>query len=167
MVLIRGASMIWFKHPAMPSTGAGHILTRFRWILGAMLTSITIPANTTRLATTCRQWEKTRRKELMMTLAIGNPIKRRNQCAFTLVEMILVMVLLVVAVSLVAPRLSGFMRARALDSEARRMLAIIHSGQARAVSEGMPIMLWIDEKSDSYGIEEETPVKKTDPQAES
>ncbi|HEX3890042.1 MAG TPA: GspH/FimT family pseudopilin [Verrucomicrobiae bacterium] len=102
-----------------------------------------------------------------MTLATGNPIKRRNQCAFTLVEMILVMVLLVVAVSLVAPKLSGFMRERALDSEARRMFAIMHAGQARAVSEGMPVMLWIDEKKNGYGIEEETPAKKTDPQAES
>src|SRR5476651_890214 len=166
MVLIRGASMIWFKHPAMPSTGAGHILTRFRWILGAMLTSITIPANTTRLATTCRQWEKTRRKELMMTLAIGNPIKRRNQCAFTLVEMILVMVLLVVAVSIVAPRLSGFMRERALDSEARRFLSLANAAQSRAVSEGMPMMLWIDEKNDKYGMEEETPGKTADTKAE-
>jgi type II secretion system protein H len=101
-----------------------------------------------------------------MTLATGNPNKRRNQCAFTLVELILVMVLIVVAVSLVAPNLSGFMRGRALDSEARRMLAMANEGKARAVSEGMPVVLWLDEKNNSYGLEEETPAQKTDPDAE-
>src|SRR5476651_1683215 len=66
--------------------------------------------------------------------------------AFTLVELILVMALLVVAISLVAPRMSSFIRSRALASEARRLVALAHAGQDRAVSEGMPIMLWIDEK---------------------
>ena len=102
-----------------------------------------------------------------MTLATGNPIKRRNRCAFTLVELVLVMVLLVVAVSLVAPRMAGFMRGRALDSEARRLFALTHAGENRAVSEGMPIVLWIDEKKNGYGLEEESPAQKTDPDAES
>ncbi len=101
-----------------------------------------------------------------MTLATGNPIKRRNQCAFTLVEMILVMVLLVVAVSIVAPRLSGFMRERALDSEARRFISVANEGQSRAVSEGMPMVLWIDEKNNGYGLEEETPGNRADTKAE-
>ena len=101
-----------------------------------------------------------------MTLATGNPGKRRNQCAFTLVEMILVVVLLVVAVSIVAPRMSGFVRERALDSEARRFLSLANAAQSRAVSEGMPMMLWIDEKNDKYGLEEETPGKIADTKAE-
>jgi prepilin-type N-terminal cleavage/methylation domain-containing protein len=101
-----------------------------------------------------------------MILATGNPGNRRSQCAFTLVEMILVMVLLVVAISLVAPRMSGFTRGRALDSEARRIFALAHAGQNRAVSEGMPMMLWIDEKNNGYGLEEESPAQKTDPVAE-
>lgn len=100
-----------------------------------------------------------------MTLAIGNP-KRRKLCAFTLVELILVMVLLVVAISLVAPKMSSFTRGRALDSEARRVLAMTHAAQARAVSEGMPMMLWIDEKQNGYGLEEETPGKNGDANAE-
>ena len=101
-----------------------------------------------------------------MILATGNPDIRRKRCAFTLVEMILVMVLLVVAVSLVAPRMSGFTRGRALDSEARRLFALMHAGQNRAVSEGMPMVLWLDEKNDGYGLEEETPAQKGDPDAE-
>jgi type II secretory pathway pseudopilin PulG len=102
-----------------------------------------------------------------MTLATGRPIKnRRNQCAFTLVELILVMLLLVIAISLVAPRMTEFTRGRALDSEARRLLALAHAGQNRAVSEGMPVVLWLDEKNNGYGLEEETPAPKGDPDAE-
>jgi len=101
-----------------------------------------------------------------MTLATGNPIKRQNRCAFTLVELVLVMVLLVVAISLVAPRMASFMRGRALDSEARRFFALTHAGQNRAVSEGMPMILWIDEKNNDYGLEEESPAQKSDPDAE-
>ncbi|MGH7952452.1 MAG: GspH/FimT family pseudopilin [Limisphaerales bacterium] len=102
-----------------------------------------------------------------MTSAIGQrQNKSRKQCAFTLIELILVMALIVVAVSLVAPRMSGFMRGRALDSEARRLLALMHAAQSRAVSEGMPIVLWVNEKQDAYGMEEETPPKSGDPKAE-
>jgi type II secretion system protein H len=101
-----------------------------------------------------------------MTLATGNPSKRRTQCAFTLVEMILVMVLLVVAVSLVAPRMAGFMRGRSLDAEVRRFHSLTHAGQSRAVSEGMPMVLWIDEKQSRYGLQQETPGKNGDTQAE-
>src|SRR5208282_2111327 len=57
--------------------------------------------------------------------------------AFTLVELILVLALLVIVTSLVAPAMSNFIRGRALDSEARRLCALMHAGQSRAVSEGM------------------------------
>lgn len=77
------------------------------------------------------------------------------QRAFTLVELILVMALLVIAVSLVTPAVSKFFNGRTLDSEVRRFVALTHYGQSRAVSEGVPIMLWIDEKKQSYGIREE------------
>ena len=98
-----------------------------------------------------------------MTLETGNPKNRRNQCAFTLVEMIIVMVLLVVAVSIVAPNLAGFVRQRALDSEARRMISAVNAGRERAVSEGLPVMLWIDEKNNGYGLSSETPAQTADP----
>jgi type II secretion system protein H len=103
-----------------------------------------------------------------MTLAIGQPPSRpRRSCAFTLIELVLVLALLVVAVSMVAPRMSGFIRGRAMDSEARRLMAVLHAGQARAVSEGMSIVLWIDQKQNEYGLEEETPGKDGDRKAES
>ena len=86
--------------------------------------------------------------------------------AFTLVELILVLALLVIITSLVAPAMAGFVRGRALDSEARRLFALIHAGQSRAVSEGMPAVLWIDVKNNSYGLETETPGANGDPKAE-
>lgn len=86
--------------------------------------------------------------------------------AFTLIELILVMALLVVAVSIVAPRISSFIRGRALDSEARRLAALMHAGTSRAVSEGEPMMLWLNEKQSRYGLEEETPGKNGDAKAE-
>lgn len=98
-----------------------------------------------------------------MTLAIGQNSRR----AFTLIELILVLALLVIAVSLAAPALSGFVRGRALDSEARRLLALAHAGQARAVSEAMPMVLWVDETRSAYGLEAETTGKNGDAKAES
>ena len=89
-----------------------------------------------------------------MTLATGqNDFRRR---AFTLIELVLVLALLVIITSIALPRMSGFVRGRALDAEARRMLALTHAAQSRAVSEGMPMVLWVDEKGGTYGMEAET-----------
>ena len=76
------------------------------------------------------------------------------------------MALLVVAISLAAPALSNFVRGRALDSEARRLAALMHAGQSRAVSEGMPMVLWLDEKQGAYGLQAETTGQNGDPKAE-
>lgn len=71
---------------------------------------------------------------------------------FTLIELILVMTLLVIVVSITGPSLSSFFKGRILDSEARRFLALTRHAQSRAVSEGMPMVLWVDEKEGKYGI---------------
>ncbi len=107
-------------------------------------------------------------QETPMILETGNNKSpgQYAQCAFTLIELVLVMVLLVVAVCMVAPRMSDFVRGRALDSEARRMMALLHAGQSRAVSEGMPVVLWFDAKQNTAGLEQETPPKGGDPKAE-
>ena len=86
--------------------------------------------------------------------------------AFTLVELLLVLTLLVVITSLVVPAMSNFIRARAVDSETRRLFALMHAGQSRAVSEGLPMMLWVDEKQGAYGLTAETPPSGGDPKAE-
>ena len=63
------------------------------------------------------------------------------------------MVLLLIVASMVAPRMSSFFRGRALNHEARRMLSLINYGQSRAVAEGMPVILWIDPTSSTYGLQ--------------
>ncbi|HKI68549.1 MAG TPA: GspH/FimT family pseudopilin [Verrucomicrobiae bacterium] len=86
--------------------------------------------------------------------------------AFTLIELILVMTLLVIMASFMAPALANFFHGRTLNSEARQLLALTHAGQSRAVSEGMPMLLWVDVKQNSYGLQEETPAPGGDPKAE-
>jgi type II secretion system protein H len=73
--------------------------------------------------------------------------------AFTLVELIVVMVLLLIIASLVAPRMSSFFRGRALSQEAQRLLSLTHYAQSRAVAEGVPVLLWIDTAKSTYGVE--------------
>lgn len=101
-----------------------------------------------------------------MTSETGKHNERRSQCAFTLIELVLVMALLVVAVAIVAPRMTDFVRGRALDSEARRLMALMDAGESRAVSEGTPMVLWFDQKQNACGLQEETPPQGGDPKAE-
>jgi type II secretion system protein H len=96
----------------------------------------------------------------------GAPLPAALQSAFTLIELILVLALLVIVTSLAAPAMSNFIRGQALGSEARRLMALIHAGQSRAVSEGMPMVLWVDEKQGAYGLQAETTGKNGDPKAE-
>lgn len=81
---------------------------------------------------------------------------RRAVRAFTLVELIVVMVLLLIVASMVAPRMSSFFRGRALSQEARRLLSLVNYAQARAVAEGVPVLLWIDPAASTYGLQVQT-----------
>ena len=74
------------------------------------------------------------------------------QSAFTLIELILVMVLLAVVIAISAPSLSRFFRSRSLDSEAQRFMALTRHAQSRAVSEGVPMVLWLETKQRTYGL---------------
>ena len=94
-----------------------------------------------------------------------------RRAAFTLIELVLVLALLVVITSLAAPAMANFIRGRALDSEARRLFALTHAAQSRAVSEGVPMLMWVDEKNGAYGLTAEMSTKTTtdqtgDPKAE-
>lgn len=86
--------------------------------------------------------------------------------AFSLVELLLVLALLVIITSMVAPAMSNFIRGRALDAEARRLAALLHAGQSRAISEGLPVVLWVDEILNTYGLAAETSGPNGDPKAE-
>jgi type II secretion system protein H len=91
-----------------------------------------------------------RRALACVPMRAGGP---RSQRAFTLVELIVVMVLLLIVASMVAPRMSSFFQGRALSQEARRMLSLAHFAQSRAVAEGVPVLLWIDTRNSTYGVE--------------
>jgi Tfp pilus assembly protein FimT len=73
-----------------------------------------------------------------------------------MVELIVVMAILVIVLSVTFPMLQGFFRGRALESEGRRFIALTRYGQSRAVSEGIPMALWIDVKKGSYGLGAQT-----------
>ena len=77
--------------------------------------------------------------------------RREGERAFTLIELIVVMLLLAIAAGMVAPRMSSFFRGRALNFEARRLLSLTHYAQSRAVAEGVPVILWIDARGGRYG----------------
>jgi Tfp pilus assembly protein FimT len=70
--------------------------------------------------------------------------------------MVLVMALLVVMLAYIAPSLAHFFRGRTLNSEARRVLALTRYGQSRAVSEGIPMLLWVNPKQGTYGLRAQT-----------
>jgi hypothetical protein len=73
------------------------------------------------------------------------------------------MTILTIAVSITAPALANFFRGRTLDSEARRLLALTRQGQSRAVSEGIPMELWVDAAQGKFGLEAEPSYEEKDP----
>ena len=73
------------------------------------------------------------------------------------------MTILTIAVSITAPALANFFHGRTLDSEARRLLALTRQGQSRAVSEGIPMELWVDAAQGKFGLEAEPSYEEKDP----
>lgn len=81
--------------------------------------------------------------------------ERSGAAGFTLIELILVMALMLIVIAVIAPSLSNFFRGRNLDSESRRFLALTRYARSRAVSEGVPMLLWLDPDRRTYGLTEE------------
>jgi len=75
------------------------------------------------------------------------------------------MALLTMTASITAPTLAKFFRGRTLDLEARRLLAMTRNGQNRAISEGIPIDLWVDPTGGTIGLDAEPSFEKEDPRA--
>ena len=78
---------------------------------------------------------------------------RKTRAAFTLVELVLVMALMVMLVAFVAPSLRNSFKHRALDQEATRLVALTEYARNEAVSQGIPTEVWLDAQSGSYGAE--------------
>jgi len=85
--------------------------------------------------------------------------------AFTLIELILVMALLGIVIGVSAPALANFFRGRTLASEARRLVSLTRYGQSRAVTEGVPTILWIDLRRGTYGLQQEPGYAEADAKA--
>jgi type II secretion system protein H len=104
-------------------------------------------------------------KGCLKSVRLAGRSRCRGVSGFTLIELILVMTVLTIAVSVTAPALANFFRGRVLDSEARRLLALTRQGQSRAVSEGIPMELWIDSRESKFGLEAEPSYETTDTKA--
>jgi prepilin-type N-terminal cleavage/methylation domain-containing protein len=76
----------------------------------------------------------------------------RGGRGFTLIELIFVLVILAITAVFVSTSMARFFRGRALNFEARRLLSLTHYGQSRAVSEGVPVVLWINPANSTYGL---------------
>ncbi len=73
--------------------------------------------------------------------------------AFTLVELLLVMAILLVLMGVVAPSLSRSLRGRKISDEASRFLALTEFARDSAVSEGIPMMVWVNGSTQHYGLD--------------
>ena len=98
-------------------------------------------------------------RRALLGMSIGRV--QAEQCSalhrgFTLIELMLVMAMLLIVLAVSFPSLRGFFHGRNLDSEARRFLSLTRYAQNRAVSEGYPMILWIDTRQRTYGMQAQT-----------
>ena len=77
----------------------------------------------------------------------------RNAPGFTLVELVVVMALLAVAAALAAPVMSRSIRGRNIKGEATRFIAATEYARDEAVSQGVPMTVWIDPATQRFGVE--------------
>ncbi len=84
------------------------------------------------------------------------PSPASTRSAFTLIELILVLSLLMIVMGISLPTLKNFFRSRTIDSEARRFLSLTRYAQSRAAAESVPMVLWIDAQEGTYGLQAET-----------
>jgi prepilin-type N-terminal cleavage/methylation domain-containing protein len=90
----------------------------------------------------------------MTTLSIG--MRKNNpgefEGAFTLIELIFVMALLATILAFSAPALSRSFRERHLQEEAVRFLALTEYGRNEAVSQGVPMVIWVEAAASRFGL---------------
>ena len=82
------------------------------------------------------------------------PAATPSRCpgAFTLVEMVIVMTLMVVVISVAAPSFGAFMHGHNTDNEAQRFLSLTHYASSRAINEGLPMDLGVNIKQGKYWV---------------
>lgn len=86
-----------------------------------------------------------------MILRTGKP-RKADERAFTLIELILVMLVLVVLISVAAPRLNLFLRQRHLEAEAQRFVAALEFAREQAINMGVPFQVVIEPAQSAYAV---------------
>jgi len=76
-----------------------------------------------------------------------------KRAGFTLVELILVLALLATLLAVSAPSLARSFHGRNLERAGAALLAASEYARSEAVSQGAPMLLWIDAESGSFGVE--------------
>ncbi len=91
-----------------------------------------------------------------MTSIIGMPTRNdraRVSQAFTLVELILVMLLLATLLALSAPTILHSFKQRDLEKEATQLLAVTEYARSEAVSQGVPMTVWVRPETGEFGVQ--------------
>jgi type II secretion system protein H len=76
-----------------------------------------------------------------------------RRAGFTLIELMLVLAILAMMVALVAPALAKSSRARNLEQEALRLVALTEYARDEAVSHGVSMSIYVEVQSQKYGME--------------
>ena len=79
-----------------------------------------------------------------------------SRSAFTLIELVIVMAILVVLLAIVAPSISATMRGRVLDEQGARLLALTEYSRDEATSQGVPVVVWVDPDTKRFGADVKT-----------
>jgi len=80
----------------------------------------------------------------------------RSAGAFTLVELILVMAVLTTILAIVVPSLYRSFQQRHLGQEADRLLSLTEYARDEAISQGVPMVVWIDSEQGDFGLDAAT-----------
>lgn len=78
--------------------------------------------------------------------------RRRHPRAFTLLELVLVLVLLATAMAVVAPSFSGFRRGGELRDAADQFVALTRYARSQAAASGATHRIEIDEQKNTYRV---------------
>jgi type II secretion system protein H len=76
-----------------------------------------------------------------------------RRAGFTLVELMLVLAILAMMVAFVAPALAKSSRARNLEQEALRFVALTELARDEAVSQGVTMAIFVEAQTQRYGME--------------
>lgn len=76
-----------------------------------------------------------------------------RRAGFTLIELMLVLALLAMMVAIVAPKMARSSRARKLEQEALRFVALTEYARDEAVSEGVSMAIYVETQTQRYGME--------------